>query len=344
MNINNLCVGQIYKNYRDLCTVLEQPVKSGCSKNSQINKWGRFFDYERVGNAYIIRKIYEVDPEEDFLLNLSHNKVCLVLLAGYIHSQLPSAAVNTITLRRRDLDDIMGLVNTRFISMQDSLKLTDSEKEFFTEVKYRNSRFTDRVLDLFSDLQKDPERPYCKITTGLRYRTADMPFGTFVAASPDLELEISKVFYDLLGKYEAEHKGTLYIRGQIKEFYKRYNWELQRRWGIVYSEATISFLTCKGLLEHLVHYAIADTNVLIKLHHKANKDQIGKLLREYDGLFRKYTELKETDHEGFKTETYRDLPQEIYEEKLKLVDKFIHVLDGEFKQIFAKTGELKYAN
>lgn len=43
MNINKLTEGQIIKNYKQMCELLEQTVKGGDSKKSQLKEWSTYF-------------------------------------------------------------------------------------------------------------------------------------------------------------------------------------------------------------------------------------------------------------------------------------------------------------
>lgn len=59
MNINNLEVGKVYKDYKVLCATLECTPKSGSSKPAQLKEMERYFSYTRNGNSYVIDEIYE---------------------------------------------------------------------------------------------------------------------------------------------------------------------------------------------------------------------------------------------------------------------------------------------
>jgi len=43
-----------------VCEVLDEKIKSGCSKTSQIEEWSRYFKIERDGNGYIFTEKYDV--------------------------------------------------------------------------------------------------------------------------------------------------------------------------------------------------------------------------------------------------------------------------------------------
>lgn len=73
MNINKLEVGAIYKNYKALCEVLNEPVRSGKSKKLQVEDWERFFSYSKSGHSFIITEIFD-NPTEKIDLRSQGNR------------------------------------------------------------------------------------------------------------------------------------------------------------------------------------------------------------------------------------------------------------------------------
>ncbi|MGX8701376.1 hypothetical protein [Caproiciproducens sp.] len=64
MNLQNLQTNQSFKNYNNLCSVLDEPIKKcGKSRQLQIADWQRYFDYSKDGQKFIITEIYN-DPKE----------------------------------------------------------------------------------------------------------------------------------------------------------------------------------------------------------------------------------------------------------------------------------------
>lgn len=61
---SKLYINAIFKNYKELCNVLDEPVKTGKSKQLQIKNWERYFSYEKYGNKFIITKIFETPLEK----------------------------------------------------------------------------------------------------------------------------------------------------------------------------------------------------------------------------------------------------------------------------------------
>lgn len=59
MNLDNICEGLIVKNYKEMCNLLGEEVRNGCSKKSQLKEWERYFKYHKNGNKFIIDEIFE---------------------------------------------------------------------------------------------------------------------------------------------------------------------------------------------------------------------------------------------------------------------------------------------
>ena len=63
MNIKKLRKGQVVKNYKVLCSLLEEPELKADSKKAQLKKFSLYFRYNRDGQKYCIEEIYEKPKE-----------------------------------------------------------------------------------------------------------------------------------------------------------------------------------------------------------------------------------------------------------------------------------------
>ncbi|GAB6150228.1 hypothetical protein [Clostridium novyi] len=57
MDSKNLKEGQVVKNYKEMCLVLQEEIKTGKSKQLQLKDWERYFSYHKEGHKFIIDKI-----------------------------------------------------------------------------------------------------------------------------------------------------------------------------------------------------------------------------------------------------------------------------------------------
>lgn len=58
IDTSKLKIGMTVKNYKVLCELLGEPVKDGKSKKYQLQNFSRFFDWEKIGQKFIISDIY----------------------------------------------------------------------------------------------------------------------------------------------------------------------------------------------------------------------------------------------------------------------------------------------
>lgn len=64
MDISKLKKGMIFKNYKELCSFLEEIPKGGDSKKAQLKEWAKYFEFHKEGNSFIIDKKYRTPKEK----------------------------------------------------------------------------------------------------------------------------------------------------------------------------------------------------------------------------------------------------------------------------------------
>ena len=66
IDTSTLVIGMVIKNYKELCTILNEEAKTGKAKQLQLKNWKRYFDWEKDGQKFIIVDIYDTPlPKED---------------------------------------------------------------------------------------------------------------------------------------------------------------------------------------------------------------------------------------------------------------------------------------
>ena len=115
MKIENLKVGQVVKNYKSLCELLDIEAKGGASKIAQHKEFDRYFEYEKQGHKYIITKIYE-NPKEriDNRMN-GNNTVFADDIEKLILNILASSKDDTITIARGQLYKMLNMCNENYL-------------------------------------------------------------------------------------------------------------------------------------------------------------------------------------------------------------------------------------
>ena len=118
MNINNIKIGQVIKNYKEFCLLMEEKIKGGTAKKAQLKEWSRYFKYHKNGYKFIIDEIYNKPlPKQD--KRFDKNKYIAEIediLTYYIHYKLYNInkTGNKVALSISELINILGLANNTY--------------------------------------------------------------------------------------------------------------------------------------------------------------------------------------------------------------------------------------
>lgn len=126
MNISNLELNIKYKSYRKICTTLEEKIKSGASKRSQLSNWSRYFEYFKEGYGFIVKKIYDTPKPKIDNRGKSkgsrgnylgiYSKYLDPLLENYFYSTLKYRSIkdNTIYISNDYLAESIHMINSSY--------------------------------------------------------------------------------------------------------------------------------------------------------------------------------------------------------------------------------------
>ena len=74
MNIDNLHIGDVIKNYYALCDEIEEPIKSGKSKKYQLEDFMRYFTWEKSGHVLFLKRrnkiIWDIIGEKIIIITM----------------------------------------------------------------------------------------------------------------------------------------------------------------------------------------------------------------------------------------------------------------------------------
>ena len=72
--IPTLSVGQVFKNYKELCSALQIEVRDGKSKRLQMEEVKRFMNLDKQGHKFIITEIYPTPIPKEIKENKRNSK------------------------------------------------------------------------------------------------------------------------------------------------------------------------------------------------------------------------------------------------------------------------------
>lgn len=246
MNISNLAVGQCYKNYKELCFALNEPIKSSDSKTAQLKKWTSYFKYERNGNAYKILEIYAEPIIYEKHKYTSNNPLCelmypiviIELYNKYLASNGKEFYPSLIKYRReffllfgflREIPNLNNLTNSQFTILR------QLQSECYN-IFYNTFRSACNGLEKFHHLKCQEQYYYNELPNEENPKPQQHCF-----AQPPHH-NIIKSNYDLvLSELNCENIYIVMLKGLETEFNERLNKYL-KQYG--YSFDSIAYQIC----------------------------------------------------------------------------------------------------
>lgn len=166
VDLSSIEEGMVVKNYSSLCQMLNESVKQGNSKVSQMKRWNRYFSYEKDGRAFTITKIYDTPlPVED--RRGRDNSVYLNDIKSLIIKYLSGSNTVSNTICLSKLMELSGLINhnwskyryhTVFLKSYldenyPNFKFTYDDINYFYSVAW--NRLRNRIIYALESLQRD---------------------------------------------------------------------------------------------------------------------------------------------------------------------------------------------
>jgi hypothetical protein len=130
MNIENLTNGMKVKNYKEMCSILNEETSTGTAKIAQLKEWERYFDYEKSGHKFIINEIYAQPLPKDFSENDIYSKYVQVILTEYLKE------IGSGNYTMKQLLKICGFVNEHWEDMSLLVNYADENNCSFAQAKY----------------------------------------------------------------------------------------------------------------------------------------------------------------------------------------------------------------
>lgn len=272
MNIEKLEVGTICKNYKELCNLLGEPIKSGKSKEYQVKNWERYFKYDRDKYKFIITEIYDTPMIKEDGRKLSKNTVpymdemetlILDLLAQSDNGGAISLSKNKLLHSLKIINDNYKFYNRKRLKLSEITNINISNiDEFYTttsdsfksQLETALRRLSNQSLIFWSYsvtvCHAIPEVEYTENgEVKMKKKTIINDNGDY-----EVELQVSEVKgkldfreatnkeikiilgieRDLLDQYNCNSISELFKKGKIREFYNKINDILFERLNILY--------------------------------------------------------------------------------------------------------------
>lgn len=235
MNTDALFVGMSIKNYKELCMLSGEKVKTGKSKILQMDDFARYINWHKIGQQFIIDEIYDTPkPKQDKRSSGNNNVYCKyieIILLNYLSNI--KGNVNSLTIYT--WFEILGMVsqdyNKYYKNMDSLLKYNDDINiQDLNDFYVRSGMRIRKILfDALKSLQKrklicfeEEMIVACKVLNGTK---------TSIANDVDKECVLT-VEYDVLhNDLKLNNIYQVYLKGLQNTYYQKVKKELYDLYG-----------------------------------------------------------------------------------------------------------------
>lgn len=275
-----LHVGDVVKNYKVLCKLLEVDELGGDEKVYQIEYFKRCFSFERKGHSYIITEVFdEVEPVEKTLRSDAvYERTIEIILLDFLRSRRGKPCISTY----KEWFYTLGMVNSRYTydanktgmehdeiktpvilafgskdgNSAEELNSTAGARNYYAFFSRTSNYFSSRVKRAFSNLEHNrhliSSRKVYMIYDGNKTR---------IAEGHELEL-INAAYQETMDLFGIKEEYQIYQRSQeaVKRFYGSVNAHLKKMMHFQYQNAGVFPATEIACSDNNVDIRTEDTN------------------------------------------------------------------------------------
>lgn len=233
-------VGQVFKNYRELCLLFGDKVSSGKQKSAQLKEWARYFDHKREGNKYIITEIYEypLDKFDNRSLmsggsEYSEDLQKLILsLINHKRLSMNDRDRSIIIMRSGDLMKELGVINVNYTSIKQysssAEELLGIERDFIDEfMSLTDDNLKSAIESAMNRLKRRRliDWSYCRVAS---FKDEDN-IRSFTTREMECVLQSE---YEVLNEIGCKDIIEVFLKKKTKEFYNKVNYILANEYNI----------------------------------------------------------------------------------------------------------------
>ena len=262
IDTQDLVIGDCFKNYKELCTALKQPVYAGNQKKKQLENFKRFFEFEKVGNKFYITKILNEPKEKEY--NYPPNTVYIRHIEIILLQFLSKQKGYQVDMPSQYLWLELGIINRDFIDMQDKkeelVEMHEQMRMFYVNDFYKRCRLKFlKIVD--SSLENLEKRRLIRYSKVYKVKYPD----EFFAETANLieEVAILKTEREILDEFGFDKINEVYLKNKSAEFYKKRNEKLSE------------LLGCTAVYDYLhIVYDPGNAEKAIEKYQNISRDEV----------------------------------------------------------------------
>lgn len=297
VDTSKLVIGMVIKNYKEMCNLFGEEVKTGEAKKSQLKTWKRYFDWEKDGQKFIITDIYDTPLPKEDLRRKGNNSIYKNYIELILLQYLSKQEGYRKTFTKRNWLELLGMINNKYgKEPKTKLKQLDyciNDQEI-TLFYIRSNKKLERVLhDALSNLQRE------KLII-VEYETVIVSVDgmgkehRFIANDYQKKRILQTERYILKNVMQYKNMFYVYIKNKSKEYYSKVNEKLNELYGwkyyykqikIIYDQPNI--IDAIPSKEVILQKEILNSKIVEFLNDNAKK-VYDKKEKEYDDALEDY--------------------------------------------------------
>lgn len=224
----------VVKNYRELCELLGEEIKTSDSKKAQLKRWSRYFLWDKNGHKYTIKEIYDNPlPVEDGRYN-GNRSIYIPFIEWLLAEDLSKREGYTHTLTKRKWWDLLGIINKRYNrATHEEIIMFNEELHTEQEIKWFYNRSNSILNDILrSSLKSMKNRALIDYEEQTVIVRPNDEGGWFTAGDKELT-KLQEIKRALFKKYGVSGENQVFLKDMQGEFYpemygimkKKYGWD-----------------------------------------------------------------------------------------------------------------------
>lgn len=237
IDTSTLVIGMIIKNYKELCTILNEEAKTGKAKQLQLKNWKRYFDWEKDGQKFIIVDIYDTPLPKEDLRRKGNNSIYKNYIELILLQYLSKQEGYRKTFTKRNWLELLGMINSKY-GKEPKMKLKQLDycinDQEITLFYIRSNKKLERVLhDALSNLQREKLIivEYETVIVSVDERGKEH---RFIANDYQKKKILQTERYILKNVMQYKNMFYVYIKNKSNEYYNKVNEKLHELYGWKY--------------------------------------------------------------------------------------------------------------
>lgn len=229
----NLELGQEVKNYKELCSLLGENQVGGKQKQLQLENFQRYFEFQKVGQKFIITDIFDIPVEKEDKRKNGNNSIYVKYIEIILLHYLSRQKEYTCVLRKNQIWLLLGMINNKYDTIS-TKKLEELDYRINSfEINHFYQRCNQRLERiLFSSLNNLKNRKLLSYYE----QTIIVPVkgSGFIATDEDIR-RLDAVAHSVLESMGFSSMIQVYCKFKSREFYDEVNYRLRELYEWKYS-------------------------------------------------------------------------------------------------------------